>query len=119
VQYAADNWLRCWFAGIDAAKVAISHHRNLGEWSRMVRACFADLARILEPGGHAAFEVGEVRKGEVLLEREVWQAIEGLPFERLFVLVNQQEFTKTSNCWGISNNVRGTNSNRVVVVRRH
>jgi hypothetical protein len=45
--------------------------------------------------------VGEVRNGQVLLEKLVWQAAEGLPFERLAVLVNQQSFTKTSNCWGI------------------
>ena len=42
-------------------------------------------------------------------------AAEGLPFERLAVLVNQQNFTKTSNCWGISNNARGTNTNRIVL----
>ncbi len=65
-----------------------------------------------------AFEVGEVRSGKVLLERLVWRALEGLPFERLFVLVNAQEFTKTSNCWGVENNSKGTNTNRVVVARR-
>ncbi len=58
------------------------------------------------------------RKGEIWLERLVWQAFEGLPFERLFVLVNRQEFTKTSNCWGIRNNAKGTNSNRIVVAQR-
>jgi hypothetical protein len=119
VQYSADNWLRCWFAGIDAEKVGISHHRSLSDWSEMVRECLTDLARILEPNGHVAFEVGEVRNGEVLLERIVWQAMAGLPFERLFVLVNQQEFTKTSNCWGIRNNAKGTNSNRIVLARRY
>jgi hypothetical protein len=119
VQYASDNWLRTWFAGIDARTVNISTHRNEADWSLMVRSCFVEFARILESGGHVAFEVGEVRNGKVLLERTVWQAVNGLPFDRLFVLVNQQEFTKTSNCWGIGNNTRGTNSNRVVVLRRH
>ncbi len=34
VQYAADNWLRCWFAGIDVDSVAIAMHRPLGRpWS--------------------------------------------------------------------------------------
>jgi hypothetical protein len=119
VQYSADNWLRCWFAGIDADKVEISQHRSLSDWSRMVRDCLTDLARILQPNGHVAFEVGEIRNGEILLERLVWQAMEGLPFERLLVLVNQQEFTKTSNCWGVRNNMKGTNSNRIVVARRY
>ncbi|MBX9702036.1 MAG: site-specific DNA-methyltransferase [Acetobacteraceae bacterium] len=118
VQYAEDNWLRCWFAGIEAASVAISLHRSEAAWEAMVRAVLAEQARILRPGGHVAFEVGEVRGGRVLLERLVWSAAEGLPFERLGVMVNQQEFTKTANCWGVTNGTRGTNTNRIVLLRR-
>lgn len=118
VQYAEDNWLRCWFAGIDVDHVKIDRHRDPAAWTAMVHATLAELARITKPGGHVAFEVGEVRNGQVLLEKLVWQAAEGLPFERLAVLVNQQDFTKTSNCWGIRNNTRGTNTNRIVVLRR-
>ena len=118
VQYAEDNWLRCWFAGIDTARVTIAHHRTEAAWQGMVRATLSELARVVRPGGHVAFEVGEVRGGRVLLERLVWAATDGLPFERLFVMVNQQEFTKTANCWGVRNNARGTNTNRIVVLRR-
>jgi hypothetical protein len=118
VQYAGDNWLRSWFAGIDAASVAIAHHQTETAWQNMVRATLGELARVVRPGGHVAFEVGEVRNGSVLLERLVWEAAEGLPFERLFVMVNQQAFTKTANCWGVRNNAKGTNTNRIVVLRR-
>lgn len=119
VQYASDNWLRCWFAGIDPAGVAISMHKTESSWQAMVHDVLAEQARILKPGGHVAFEVGEVRGGRVLLERLVWAAAEGLPFERLGVMVNQQAFTKTANCWGVSNNARGTNTNRIVLLRRN
>src|SRR5690242_10364456 len=95
VDYAGDNWLRCWFAGIDTDEVAIGTHRTEAAWTAMVRSVLVEQARVLRPGGHVAFEVGEVRRGKVLLERLVWAAAEGLPFERLAVLVNQQEFTKT------------------------
>jgi hypothetical protein len=118
VQYAEDNWLRSWFAGIDASRVAIAQHRTETAWRKMVRATLGELARVVRPGGHVAFEVGEVRNGKVLLERLVWEAAEGLPFERLFVMVNRQEFTKTANCWGVQNNAGGTNTNRIVVLRR-
>ncbi|MGH7082022.1 MAG: site-specific DNA-methyltransferase, partial [Acetobacteraceae bacterium] len=64
------------------------------------------------------FEVGEVRRGKLLLERLVWEAAAGLPFARLFVMVNRQDFTKTANCWGVANNRMGTNTNRIVVLRR-
>ncbi len=119
VQYADDNWLRCWFAGIDLAKVDIAMHRTEAAWTAMVRAVLVEQARLLRAGGHVAFEVGEVRKGTVLMERLVWQAAEGLPFERLGVLVNQQQFTKTANCWGVANNAGGTNTNRIVLLRRN
>ena len=118
VQYASDNWLRCWFAGIDVDAVAIGMHRTETAWTAMVRGVLIEQARVLRPGGHLAFEVGEVRGGRVLLERLVWTAAEDLPFERLAVIVNQQEFTKTAHCWGINNNAGGTNTNRIVLLRR-
>jgi hypothetical protein len=33
-------------------------------------------------------------------------------------MVNAQAFTKTANCWGVANNAKGTNSNRIVLLRR-
>jgi hypothetical protein len=119
VQYAEDNWLRSWFAGIEVASVAIVQHRTEAGWQKMVRDALNELARVVKPGGHVAFEVGEVRNGRLLLEHLVWDAAEGLPFERRFVMVNQQAFTKTANCWGIRNNAKGTNTNRIVVLQRH
>lgn len=41
-----------------------------------------------------------------------------LPFDRLCIIINQQNFTKTANCWGISNNERGVNTNRIVVAQK-
>ena len=73
----------------------------------MVRETLVELARVVQPSGYVAFEVGEVRNGKVLLQRLVWDAADGLPFDRLFVMVNQQEFTKTANCWGIETTKRG------------
>jgi len=84
----------------------------------MVRGCFREFARIVAPGGHVAFEVGEVRGGKIALERLVIQAVEGASFEKPLVLVNAQQFTKTSHCWGVQNNAKGTNSNRILVFRR-
>lgn len=118
VDYAADNWLRCWFLGVDPKLVSISKHRNVDDWQSFVATTLAEIARVTRPGGHVAFEVGEVRNGTVRLEENVIAAAEGLPLETLGVMINQQEFTKTSNCWGISNNTVGTNSNRIVIFRK-
>lgn len=119
VDYEGDNWLRCWFAGIEPAQVRIDSHRSVSAWEDFVRRVFGELARVVRPGGFVAFEVGEVRGGKVLLERHVAAAIQGLPFDVLGVMVNQQAFTKTANCWGVSNNRGGTNTNRIVLAVRH
>ena len=119
VQYASDNWLRCWFAGIEIDSVAIAMHRTPEAWTSMVRDVLIEQSRIMRPGGHVAFEVGEVRGGKILLDKLVWHAASDLPFERLAVLVNQQDFTKTANCWGVANNTAGTNTNRIVLLRRN
>jgi hypothetical protein len=118
VQYAADNWLRCWFAGIDAAQVPISMHRKVEQWKAFTGRVLTDLARVVRPGGHIAYEVGEVRNGEVQLEKVVLRAAQGLPLAPIGVMINVQQFTKTANCWGVSNNAKGTNTNRIVLFRR-
>ena len=118
VDYEGDNWLRCWFAGIDPADVPIDRHRTIASWEAFVRRAFLELARVVRPGGFVAFEVGEVRGGKVLLERHVVAAMQGLPFTVLGVMVNQQDFTKTANCWGVNNNRGGTNTNRIVMAVR-
>jgi hypothetical protein len=118
VNYEADNWLRCWFVGVDPTEVSISRHRNVDDWQAFTRATLAELARVTRPGGHIAYEVGEVRNGSVRLEENVIAAAEGLPLHIIGVMVNDQEFTKTSNCWGVANNSGGTNTNRIVLLKR-
>lgn len=118
VQYSDDNWLRCWFAGMDSRNIPVSMHKTTEDWTKFVRACFRDFARVLVEDGVTAFEVGEVRGGKILLEHHVAEAVRGLPFEILGVLVNEQKFTKTANCWGVTNNAQGTNSNRIVILRK-
>ena len=118
VDYRKDNWLRCWFAGINAGELNISGYSSVADWRSFIRDAFVEMCRAVKNGGHIAFEVGEVRNGEVQLEEEVLLAVEGLPLELDSVLINQQEFTKTSNLWGVSNNKGGTNTNRIVLLRR-
>lgn len=118
VQYAADNWLRCWFAGIDADQVPISMHKKVEHWEAFTAGVLADLAHVVRPGGHIAYEVGEVRNGKVQLEQLVLSAARSLALEPIGVMINVQEFTKTANCWGVSNNTKGTNTNRIVVFSR-
>ncbi len=68
---------------------------------------FAELYRITRPGGWVAFEVGEVRRGSVRLEEIVAPLGTAAGFGCEAVLINAQQFTKTANIWGISNNQHG------------
>ena len=118
VDYEGDNWLRCWFLGVDPKSVNIASHRKVVDWENFIRKTLKELSRITMTGGYVAFEVGEVRNGKIKLEQIVIEAAHGLPLVPVGVMINQQEFTKTSNCWGISNNSSGTNSNRIIILKK-
>lgn len=118
VDYAGDNWLRCWFCGIDPRSVGITIAKQPKDWQDAMRDVFDELFRVLRSEGFVAFEVGEVRGGKLRLEDLVLPAAMSAGFEACLVVVNAQKFTKTANCWGVTNNQKGTNSNRIVVVQK-
>ena len=118
MQYAQDNWLRCWFCGICLEEVEITVQRKLEAWQAAMEKVFVELARVLVPGGYLAFEVGEVRGGKIKLEDAVVPCGLEAGLEPELLLINDQKFTKTANCWGISNNSKGTNTNRIAVFQK-
>jgi len=118
VQYATDNWLRCWFLGLDASQLRISMPSGLEKWQGIMSSVFRELHRVLRPGGHVAFEVGEVHSGATKLEDAVLPCGIAANLRPLLIQIQSQEFTKTANCWGVGNNAKGTNTNRIVVFRK-
>ena len=118
VNYRQDNWLRMWFCDLAVAEEKLWQLRSVQEWVTCMTAVFLELHRVLKKRGRIAFEVGEVRNGSLQLEHQVvtsaYQA--GLVADK--ILINRQSFTKTANCWGVNNNRKGTNSNRIVVLRK-
>lgn len=119
VNYTQDNWLRCWFNGINAEEIAksITVVKTLDEWSAVMFGVLRELYRITKPRGFVAFEVGEVKRSIHLDEHIVPLGIKA-GFACLGIFVNEQRFTKTSKIWGINNNEKGTNSNRIVLFRK-
>jgi DNA modification methylase len=120
VQYAQDNWLRFWFNGISAEETGarLTMHRRLADWSHAMGDVFKELFRVVVPHGWVAFEVGEVRKGQIKLEEAVVPLGVAAGFRFEGILINQQMFTKTSNIWGVSNNGKGTNTNRITLFQK-
>jgi hypothetical protein len=121
VQYKNDNWLRCWFNGLDDKEIGkrITMARTVEAWSGVMGAVFSELYRITRPGGYVAFEVGEVRKKSIRLEEHVIPLGISAGFSCECVLINQQTFTKTSNIWGVDNMASGTNTNRIVIFSKN
>jgi hypothetical protein len=120
VQYSNDNWLRCWFNSIDDKAIAahITMSRTIDEWCSVMGGVFIELFRITRPTGYVAFEVGELRKGTMMLEEHVIPLGEKAGFHCEAIFINTQRFTKTANIWGIQNNESGTNTNRIVLFRK-
>jgi hypothetical protein len=118
VDYATDNWLRCWFLGIDPGTVKLTVPGKLEAWQKAMTEVFHELHRVLKPGGHVAFEVGEVHGGRTKLDEAILPCGPATGLEPVLVLINDQKFTKTANCWGVDNNFKGTNTNRIVLFRK-
>ncbi len=120
VQYAKDNWLRCWFNALDADEIAanITMSSTVAHWSTAMLEVFRELYRVTAPNGWVAFEVGEVRGGKIKLEEVVAPIGIAAGFSCMAVAINAQKFTKTANIWGVKNNSLGTNSNRIVLFRK-
>ena len=117
VAYTKDNWLRCWFNNLDTEAIGrnMTMAKTVEVWSEVMLGVLRELFRITKEGGTVAFEVGEVRNGKVKLEDAVLEVGLKAGFRCDTVMINQQAFTKTSNIWGVSNNQKGTNTNRITV----
>ena len=120
VDYVQDNWLRCWFNSLDAAAVAktITMSQSLEEWSAIMFGVFRELYRITKPRGFVAFEVGEIRNNKIRLDEHIVPLGIKAGFTCVGIIINEQYFTKTSNIWGVNNNEKGTNSNRIVIFQK-
>ena len=120
VRYTDDNWLRCWFNSIDVSVVErkIALCRTVESWSDMMGNVFDELYRVTVPGGWVAFEVGEVNNGKIKLDEYVVPLGIESGFDCAGIMVNSQDFTKTSNIWGVDNMKTGTNTNRIVLLNK-
>jgi DNA modification methylase len=120
VQYSNDNWLRCWFNSLDDEEISnkITMSKTIEQWSSVMGDVFKELFRITKPGGWVAFEVGEVRKGQVKLDEYIVPLGVSAGYKCFGILINSQVFTKTSNIWGVNNNEGGTNTNRIAIFQK-
>ena len=118
MDYKLDNWLRAWFCGHDLESLDLWQTRDLEQWRAWMQRAFGEWHRVLKAGGALCFEVGEIAARRVQLEIEALSIGDSAGFEAQCIVINTQNFTKTAHLWGVTNGARGTNSNRVVVLRK-
>ena len=125
--YLTDNWLELWFLDIPQAplEASVVQTSSLRRWVEFIGPAIAEMDRVLRTGGVAVVEVGEVvHAGQmVYLDEVIVDIVENLRKNgcRLAVeqvLIHVQNFTKLANCFNVDNNKKGTNTHRLVVLRK-
>lgn len=125
VDYLTDNWLEFWFTGINPRPLehSLMMTSNINEWRSFMRDVLAESLRVLCTNCFAVFEVGEVEidgvtipLDQILAEEAERIRVNDKIFRVEEILVNQQSFSKLSNCFQVENNRKGTNTNRLVVL---
>lgn len=125
VDYLTDNWLEFWFTGLSPKSFQnqIMMSANIHEWRSFMRDVLREALRVIKPNSFIILEVGEVEteNGKIYLDEVLGEEAERIKDVEKFlrveeVLINQQSFSKISNCFQVENNKKGTNSNRLVVL---
>ena len=116
VDYNKDNWLRNWF--LNEKQQDIKLYNKLEDWKDFTYRTLKELHRVLKPNKYIFYEVGEINKGKNNLEHAVIDSIRDIPLVVENILINKHNFKKLSNCFGVDNNEKGTNTNRIVILKK-
>lgn len=125
VDYLTDNWLEFWFTGISPRQFENDMFKSSSvlEWRSFMRDVLREQLRVLKPSSYAVLEVGDVEteQGQVMLDEVLSEEASRVSYKDKYfrveeVLINQQSFSKLSNCYQVENNRKGTNTNRLVVL---
>ena len=120
--YVVDNWLEFWFLDIDIEQMREKIFRtpDLKKWERFMLDSMREMRRVLRPGGTCVIEVGDVRyrRKPLNLDEVIADLAPAAGFEVEKVMIHVQRFTKLANTFNVSNNKEGTNTHRLVVLRK-
>jgi len=115
VDYKSDNWLRGWMMNINTMDLPIWQIKDVQQWTSAMQTVMEQVLLVTKPEGFLCMEVGEVKDGKVSLEQNILGAGIAAGWKPCLIVINKQEFSKSAAIYGVANNEKGTNSNRIVV----
>ena len=116
VDYRTDNWLRCWFNGIEPEAARLWQWRRPEDWQRAMTRAFGELFRVVRPGGFVAFGGGEVQAGSAGHSRGAGRAGGGAGAAA--GAGERPGIHQDLELLGVDNRKKGTNTNRIVLLAR-
>jgi hypothetical protein len=118
VDYKGDNWLRCWFLGIDSKALNIWQIRDVFAWRTQMVKVLTKLACNSAGNATLCWEVGEVRGSTIDLALHSAVAGHLAGWQTHMCLIHQAEFNKVSTTYGVTSNEKGTNENRILIMSK-
>jgi hypothetical protein len=125
VNYLQDNWLEHWFLEVDAEdlKNRIMQTASLPAWQEFIGEGLLEMARILRRGGICVIEVGDIchRRVRINLDEIVCNVLaenKAIRLRPVSVLIQTQQFTKLAHCFNVTNNMQGTNTQRMLILEK-
>jgi hypothetical protein len=117
MKYEAWTRMRCWFGDVAVQPGAISM-LNSESWKLYMVDVLEELCRVVRPGGHVVFEVGELDNGRTPLEVPLVAAGVKAGLEPILIMINAHRFTRTSDIQSSGKRKHGVNTNRIVIFRK-
>jgi hypothetical protein len=126
VDYLAGNWLEYWFLEYDVGELRqkLVQTSSITIWWDFMAEVLYELGRVLKPGAYCVIEAGDVscRGSKINLDEVLLELVMSGGQQKLFrpklVLVHRQRFSKISHCFQVTNNQKGTNTQRLLVLEK-
>lgn len=95
---------------------------SITQWQDFIDGTLREIGRILRPQGYCILEVGDVihRGQPVNLDEVISRSCirKAAPLQMEAILIQKQPFTKLAHCFQITNNRKGTNTQRLLIMKK-
>lgn len=121
--FASDNWLRLWMAGVQPKNLPRYQFPTLESWTEFMNEVLVELARVVRRGGRVALDLREVRidRQRYQLDQELLTVVEthlSRFWEAECVILHKPKFAQVKEALRAREDARLSTRNRILVLRR-